>query len=73
MHHCITNILNHAGKFIRVLDIVEKPLDLPLTFQRLEFSKNSFQVPNSPRLSDLTLDLGEHALTVLVPSSSLLP
>ena len=72
MHHRIANILNQTDEFIRILDVVKKPLHLPLTFQRLEFSKNGFQVPNSPRLSDSSLDL-ECALTVPIFSSSLLP
>ena len=73
MDHCITNTLNQTGKFIRILDVVEKTLNLPLTLQRLEFSKNSLQVPNSPCLSDSTPDLGERALTLLAPSSLLFP
>ena len=73
MHHRIANVLNQTGKFIRILGIVKKSLDLPLTFQQVEFSKNGFQVPNSPCLSDSTPDLGECALTLLAPSSSLFP
>ena len=73
MHHRITNIFHQTGKFIRILDVVEKTLNLPLIFQWLEFSENSLQVPNSPCLSDSTPDLGECALTLLAPSSSLFP
>ena len=73
MHDRIADVLNQTGKFICILDVVKKALNLPLVFQPLEFSKNSLQVPNSPRLSDSTLDLGERALTVLAPLSLLLP
>ena len=30
LHHCVTNVFNHAAKFIHVLNVVEKTFNLPL-------------------------------------------
>ena len=38
VHHGITNIFNQTTQLIRILDVVEKSLNLPLLCQRLEFS-----------------------------------
>jgi len=32
-HHCIADIFNQTAKFTRIIDIVEKTLNLPLFFQ----------------------------------------
>jgi len=36
-HHGIPNVFNQAIQLIRILDVVEKSLNLPLLRQRLEF------------------------------------
>ena len=47
VHHSITDILDQIVQFVRILDVVEETLDLPLLCQRLEFSENVFQPPNN--------------------------
>lgn len=42
MHHRITNIFNQTTKYIRILDIVEELLSLPLFYQWLESLENIF-------------------------------
>ena len=59
VHHGIANIFNQATQFIRVLDVVEEALNLPLLCQWLKLSSNAFQFPNNPRLSDSVLYTGE--------------
>jgi len=54
LHHCIADIFDRTAKFTRIIDVVEKTLDLPLLFQRLEFSENMSQFPNDPCLSGST-------------------
>ena len=38
IHHGIANIFDQTAQFIRILDVVEKALNLPLFCQWLEFS-----------------------------------
>ena len=72
-HHRIANIFDQTSEFIRILDVGEKALDLPLVFQQLELSENLLQFPSNPSLSDSTLDLEECELTLRVLSSLILP
>jgi hypothetical protein len=58
VHHGITNVFDQTTQFIRILDVVEKALNLPLICQWLEFLENVFQFPDDPCLSGLALDLG---------------
>jgi hypothetical protein len=57
VHRGIANIFNQATQFIRILEVVEKTLNLPLICQWLEFLENTFQFPDDPfcqaRLSTL--------------------
>ena len=63
-HHGIANVFDQTGQFIRILDVVEKSLNLPLLCQWFEFLENFFEFPKDPCLSDSDLDLGEFGLTV---------
>ena len=73
IHHCVTNIFNQTTKLIRILDVVEETLNLPLFRQWPEFSENTFQFPDGPCSSDSGPDLGNCELTVPAESSSILP
>ena len=54
LHHYIADIFDRTPKFTRIIDVVEKTLDLPLLFQWLELSENISQFPNDPCLSGST-------------------
>jgi len=73
LHHCITNIFNQATKLIRILNIVEEALNIPLLYQLLELLEDVSQFPNSPCLSDSPLDIGEYGLAVPISLSFLAP
>jgi len=73
VHHNIADIFDQAVQFIRILDVAEETLDLPLFCQLFEFSENVFQSPDDPCLSDSTLDLGGSGLTVPAAFSCLAP
>ena len=72
-HHSIADVFDQTTQFIRILDVVEKSLSLPLLCQWLEFSENFFEFPKYPCLSDSDLDLGESELTVPTSPSFLAP
>jgi len=69
LHHCITDIFNQTVKFIRILDIAEEALNLPLLCQRSKFSEKFSQFPNDPCLSGSTQDSGECGFTLPVSFS----
>ena len=73
IHHSIADIFDQTIQFVRILDVVEETLDLPLLCQWLEFSENFFQPPNDPCLSDTALELGGPGLLfqTLSPASLL--
>ena len=70
-HHRIANVFDQTAQFIRILDIVEKSLDLPLLCQRLEFLENLFKLPKDLCSSEQELDLRGFGLTVPTASSFL--
>ena len=72
-HHHIADIFDQTTQLIPILDVVEKPFNLPLLCQRLEFSKNFVEFPKDPCLSDSDLNLGGFGLTVPTSSSFLAP
>lgn len=45
-HHYITNIFSQTTKFLRILNIREKPCNLPLVHQWLQLTENFFQFPS---------------------------
>jgi hypothetical protein len=55
VRHGVTDNFYKAAKFIRIFDVVEETLDLPLFYQWLEVSESVFQFPDNPCLSDSTL------------------
>ena len=46
--HRITNVLKQTPKLVRILDIAEETLDLPLCFQRDQTQTNVLQFPSDP-------------------------
>jgi hypothetical protein len=73
VHNGITNVFDQTTQPIRIPDVVEKALNLPLICQWLEFMENVFHFPDEPCLSGLALDLGERELTVPTSLSFLVP
>ena len=73
MHHRVTNTFNQTTKLVRILDIFEETLHLPLFRQWPEFFENTFQFPDGPCSSDSGPDLGNCELTVPAESSLVLP
>ena len=61
-HDGIGNIFDKTSKFVCILDIVDKALDLPLVDERLELLESLFQLPSKSSLLDLTLGLGGASL-----------
>ena len=72
-HHGIANVFDQTSKLIRILDVVEKSLNLPLLCQWLEFLYNLFEFAEDLRLSDSDPDLGEFELTVPTSFAFLAP
>ena len=73
LHHRVADILNQTAKFTRIINVVEKTLNLPLLCQRLEFFENFSQFSNDPCLSDSTRGFGECGPTFPASLSSLSP
>ena len=48
VHHGVANIFNQANKFVRILDVAEESLDVPLFRQWGQITKNASQFPSSP-------------------------
>jgi hypothetical protein len=72
-HHGIANVFNQTAKCILILNVVEETPNIPLLYQWPKFSENIFQFPDSPCLSDLSLNCRECGLTVPVSFSVLAP
>ena len=72
-HHRIANVFDQTTQFFRILDVVEKSLNIPLLCQWLELLENFFELPKDPCLSDSDLDLRGFGLTVPTASSFVAP
>ena len=42
LYYCIADILDHTTEFIRILDVIEEALNIPLFFQRSQILTNAF-------------------------------
>jgi hypothetical protein len=71
-HHHIPDVFDQTTQLIRILDVVEKSLNLSLLCQWLEFPDNFFEFPKDP-WSDSDLNSGGLKLTVPTSSSFLAP
>ena len=69
----IANVVNQTAQLIRIHDVVEEALSLPLACQRFELVDDFIQFPGEPRLSDSGLGLGWFGLTVPASFSYLVP
>jgi len=58
----ITNVLNQTTKFTRIVSVGEESLDFPLLLQWGQISKNIFQSPANPCVSDPILVIGSAGL-----------
>ena len=59
VHDGIADVFDKTAQFIRIHDVVEEALGLPLACQWFELAGNFLQFPNEPCLSDSGLNLGE--------------
>ena len=73
VHDGIADVFDQATQFIRIHDIVEEALGLPLAFQLFELVGSFIQFPSNSSLSGSGLGLGKSELTVPVSLSFLAP